>query len=81
VSSPARPPAPTGASETVETCIPNISPREGRKRLVGGMILFVVGLAVLGVLIAFGAERGWRLLLLPLFWGAGLGFFQWRDKT
>jgi len=66
---------------TPESCIPNISPREGRKRLAGGMILFVVGLAVLAALMTFGVERGWRLVLLPLFWGAALGFFQWRDKT
>jgi hypothetical protein len=81
VSSPARPPAPTGGSETDETCIPNINPREGRKRLAGGIILFVMSLAVLAALITFGAERGWRLVLLPLFWGAAAGFFQWRDKT
>lgn len=64
-----------------EICIPNISRRERRKRLVSGVILFGVGLAVLAALMTFGAERGWRLLLLPLFWGAALGFFQWRDKT
>jgi hypothetical protein len=64
-----------------ETCIPNISPHEGRKRLVSGVILFVVGLAVLAALVAFGVERGWRLSLWPLFLGAAAGFFQWRDKT
>jgi hypothetical protein len=68
-------------SITSETCIPNISPREGRKRLIGGVILFVISLAVLAALVVFGAGRGWRLVLLPLFWSAGLGFFQWRDKT
>jgi hypothetical protein len=81
MSTPARPPAPTVGSETDETCIPNISPRERRKRLVGGLIQFLISLAVLGALITFGAQRGWRLVLLPLFWGAAAGFFQWRDKT
>jgi len=35
----------------------------------------------LAALIATGADRGWRLTLLLLFWGAASGFFQWRDKT
>ncbi len=72
---------PTGDSETGEKCIPNISPRERRKRLAGGLIMFVISLAVLTALIATGADRWWRLALLPLFWGAASGFFQWRDKT
>jgi hypothetical protein len=64
-----------------ETCIPNISPRERRKRLAGGLITFVSSLAVLAALMATGADRWWRLALLPLFWGAAVGLFQWRDKT
>jgi hypothetical protein len=72
---------PTGGSETGEECIPNISPRERRKRLAGGVIMFVISLAVLAALIASGVDRWWRLALLPLFWGAASGFFQWRDKT
>ncbi len=72
---------PTGGSEASEACVPNISPRERRKRLAGGAITFVVSLAVLAALMAIGASRWWRLALLPLFWGVTLGFFQWRDKT
>jgi len=72
---------PTGGSETGEACIPNISPRERRKRLAGGVITFVISLTVLAVLVMTGASRWWRLALLPLFWGAASGFFQWRDKT
>lgn len=64
-----------------EVCIENISPRERRKRLVGGLIQFAVTLAILATLIATGADRLWRLPLLLLFWGAATGFFQWRDKT
>ncbi len=64
-----------------EVCIANISPRERRKRLVGGLIQFVVALAILAALIATGADRVWRLGLLFLFWGAATGFFQWQDKT
>lgn len=72
---------PTGGSKAGETCIPNISPRERRKRLAGGVIAFVISLTVLAVLVTAGASRWWRLALLPLFWGATSGFFQWRDKT
>ena len=72
---------PTGGSEIGEECIPNISPRERRKRLAGGVIMFVISLAVLAALMATGADRWWRLALLPLFGGAASGFFQWRDKT
>ncbi len=72
---------PTTGSEIGGECIPNISPRERRKRLAGGVIMFVISLAVLAALIATGADRWWRLALLPLFWGAAAGFFQWRDKT
>jgi hypothetical protein len=72
---------PTGGSETGEACIPNISLPERRKRLAASVIQFVISLAVLAALIATGADRWWRLTLLLLFWGAVVGFFQWRDKT
>ena len=62
-------------------CIPNISLRERRRRLAGGIVSFVVSLAILAALMARGANRWWRLPLFLLFWGAASGFFQWRDKT
>ena len=64
-----------------ETCIPNISTIERRKRLASGVILFLISLVILAALMAFGVSRWWRLVLLPLFMGASSGFFQWRDKT
>ncbi len=67
--------------EEGSVCIPNISPPERRKRLGFGAITLTVGLLVLGGLLGTGAERWWRLAVFPLFWGAGSGFFQWRDKT
>ena len=74
--------APAGGSETgKEVCIPNISTGERHKRLTAGVIQFVISLAILAALIATGADRGWRLTLLLFFWGAALGFFQWREKT
>ncbi len=66
---------------TGETCIPNISTAERRKRLVAGVITFFISLAVLAALVAFGVGRWWRLALLPFFWASAVGFFQWRDKT
>src|SRR5262245_16721378 len=67
--------------ESGEVCIANISPSERRKRLLFGMLPLVIGLAILAVLITIGASRWWRLALLPLFWAAAIGFFQWRDQT
>lgn len=64
-----------------EACIANISARERRRRLAAGGVQFVVALAVLAALAATGANRSWRLALLPLWWGAAVGVFQWRDKT
>jgi hypothetical protein len=64
-----------------EVCIANISPRERRRRLASGIIPLAITPVVLGMLMRFGVNRWWRLVLLPLFWVAGSGFFQWRDKT
>ena len=64
-----------------EACIPNISPRERIKRLISGVIPFVIALAILAWLISTGADRFWRLPLFFLFMAAASGYFQWRDKT
>ncbi len=71
----------TGQTPTGKVCIANISLKERRKRLTGGVISLVISVAVLAVLMAFGASRWWRLALLPLFASATVGFYQWRDKT
>lgn len=63
------------------SCISNISPPERRKRLLSGVVGFVVALAILAVLLAAGADRLWRLPLFLLFWAAAIGYFQWRDQT
>ncbi len=67
--------------DTNDTCIPNISPAERRKRLLGGVVAFLIALAILGTLMLTGVTRWWRIALLPLFMGAASGFFQWHDKT
>jgi hypothetical protein len=74
-------PSPAGGSDTGAVCIPNISTRERQKRLIFGLIQFGLGLAILAVLLAFGANRWWRLPLFLVWFGAANGFFQWRDKT
>ncbi len=64
-----------------EFCISNISPLERQKRLRFGVNQFIGTLVILGLLIAFGADRLWRLPLLFMFWAAAVGYFQARDKT
>lgn len=64
-----------------EFCISNISPLERQKRLRFGVSQFIITLVILGMLLAFGADRLWRLPLLFMFWAAAVGYFQARDKT
>ena len=64
-----------------DACIANISPRERFKRLMGGIIPFVVALAILAWQVSADVDRLWRLPLLLLFAAAASGYFQWRDKT
>ncbi|HVF26266.1 MAG TPA: hypothetical protein VNA23_10280 [Anaerolineales bacterium] len=67
--------------EDGEFCISNISSLERQKRLRFGVSQFIITLVMLGLLIAFGADRLWRLPLLFMFWAAAVGYFQARDKT
>jgi hypothetical protein len=69
------------AEETEEVCVANISLIERQKRLRFGITQFVITLAVLGLMLAFGVDRLWRLPLLFLFWASAVGYFQARDKT
>jgi len=62
-------------------CIPNISPRERMRRLIGGVIPFVIALIILTWMISTDVNRLWRLPLFLLFVGATSGYFQWSDKT
>jgi hypothetical protein len=66
---------------TGDVCIPNISIKERRRRLMSGGIMLVVGLAILAGMLVAGISPWWRVLLFPLMAAAGSGFFQWRDKT
>ncbi len=64
-----------------DVCIPNISPKERRRRLISGLVALLLGLAVMAIMLAAGINHWWRLGLFPLFSAAASGFFQWRDKT
>jgi hypothetical protein len=62
-------------------CIPNIGPRERRRRTVGGVVFLLVTLCVGGCLMWFEAPRPWRLLVFLPAWAAALGIFQVTAKT
>ena len=68
-------------SQNGEVCIPNISPKERRKRLVSGLAALGFSLILLVILLLTQASVWWRLALMPFFFAAGSGYFQWRDKT
>ncbi len=73
--------SPTGSASEPNVCLSNIGPKEQRKRLMFGIIAFVFGIAVAALLIATNANVLWRLVLFVPFAGAGIGYFQARDKT
>lgn len=73
--------APASPDEAQGVCIANISPLERQKRMRFGIQQFIIALLVLGVMIAVHLSPLWRLSLLLLFWTAGIGYFQARDKT
>lgn len=68
-------------SVSANVCIPNINSAERRKRLTFGIIAFLVGLALLWLLVANNLGLAWRLLLFMPFAGAASGYFQWKDQT
>ncbi len=72
---------PTLSAPSGDVCIPNISEAERQQRLIFGLGALAVGVILLGVLMATGANRWLRLILFLPFAGATTGYFQWRDKT
>jgi hypothetical protein len=64
-----------------QVCVANIDTQGRRQRLMAGVVQLVVGLGLLGLLLALHANPLWRLPLLLVFSGAAVGFFQWRDRT
>jgi hypothetical protein len=62
-------------------CVPNIGPMQQRRRLLLGLIMIALSVAVGLWLVGAGAARASRLLLfLPLLFGF-LGLLQVREKT
>ncbi len=62
-------------------CLSNIGPKEQRRRLMFGVVAFVFSIALAALLIAANANVWWRVILFLPFAGAGIGYFQARDKT
>jgi hypothetical protein len=69
----------TGVDPTI--CIANIGPNQRRRRLYGGLVSLAIGIVVTIMLLATGASRPARLLVLPFFYGFAAGYFQFREKT
>ena len=72
---PALPPEPS-----VLVCS-NIGPRERSKRLAFGIAGEVVALAILAAIKIFKLSGWTAAVTLPFFVAAGIGFFQWLEKT
>ncbi len=62
-------------------CIPNIGPRERRRRVIGGLVMLGVTLAMSGYLLASDAPRWWRAFVVFPAAGAALGLFQAQART
>lgn len=62
-------------------CIPNIGPKERRKRLISGLALLATTVVIAAFMTASDIPRGWRVPLSLPFWAAALGVFQARDRT
>jgi uncharacterized membrane protein HdeD (DUF308 family) len=65
----------------VQECIANISEEERLKRLIPGITGMVLAVIILGIMMATGVDRFWRIGLFFLFAGAASGIFQARDRT
>ena len=65
----------------MSVCIPNIGPRERRRRLIVGAVMFAIAVAVTAGLLLAGAPRAWRLFVLFPAWVGALGVMQVKEKT
>jgi hypothetical protein len=64
-----------------DVCIPNIGPRERRRRLTVGIAMFVIVVVVAVGLVLADAPRAWRLFVLFPAWVGSIGVFQVKEKT
>lgn len=67
--------------EDGDVCIPNISPKERKKRLRFAVWQFLFTLLVLILLLVLEVDPLWRLSVFFLFSAATASYFQARDKT
>jgi hypothetical protein len=67
--------------EVGEVCIPNISPRERKKRVRFAIRYFALTLIALAALVALDANPLWRLPLFFMFSAAATSYIQALDKT
>jgi len=64
-----------------EVCIPNISPKERKKRERFAIRYFIFTLIVLGTLVTLDVNPLWRLPLFFFFAASTASYFQSLDKT
>jgi hypothetical protein len=69
------------SAHATEECIPNIGPEERKKRITIGSTTMAIGAALAVYLVASGAPRPWRLLVLLPLWVGAIGLFQAKEKT
>jgi hypothetical protein len=67
--------------EARDLCIPNIGPRERRRRLIGGAVSLALGVIAAALLLGFGAQRAWRIVVFLPVWAGALGLFQAKERT
>ena len=67
--------------ETGDVCIPNIGPKERKKRAQFAIQYFLFTLVVLGALLYFDVHPLWRLPLFFMFSAASTSYIQALDKT
>ena len=72
-------PKPNPAEPVV--CFANIGPQQQRKRMTFGLFAFAIAIGFAALLFLLDANVWWRVLLFLPFAGAGIGYFQARDKT
>jgi hypothetical protein len=59
----------------------NIGPKEIRKRLLMGIAMLAVGVALAVIFTHIGVSRGWYAVLFLPFWIGSLGISQAHKKT
>ena len=72
---------PVPMDELSEVCVMNIGPQQRLLRLRLGIAIFLVGAAITTALFVYHVAWPWRLALALPFAGAGMNYFQWREKT